>query len=135
MTKRVPPVNSFTTEDGNPDDKRPRHDGHPDLSSSSPTSSSGRNSLTSNPMIPISRSSGSLQSSSNGNFYTNGSNGISSEAGSVRLFPDHAVPTNNSFPSSFQSSKCSICLWPIGSSRCYHSLHMLSTRTSQTNNY
>ena len=130
MTKRVPPVNSFTTEDGNPDDKRPRHDGHPDLSSSS----SGRNSLTSNPMIPISRSSGSLQSSSNGNFYTNGSNGISSEAGSVRLFPDHAVPTNNSL-TSFQSSKCSICLWPIGSSRCYHSLHMLSTRTSQTNHY
>ena len=120
MTKRVP-INSFTTEEGNPDDKRPRvtQDNHPfhQLQPSTSSSSSGRNHLELNEgLLPSTSSSVDALSSSpssiltpNGTFYTNGNTIFG--GGGVLLLDDNT------------HSKCSICLWPIGSSRCYHGLH------------
>ena len=145
MAKRVPPHNSFTTDDGNPDDKRPRREDVVSSGNLSHPSSSGQQYFSPNE-LPSSSSTTSVLSSanslpspqSNGNlFATNGSNGHHHSNG-VMLLPSMGHTNNfgdmfSNGNGGFPSSKCSICLWPVGSPRCYHNHshhrpHQLSTR-------
>ena len=152
MTKRVPPFESFTADDGASDDKRPRrgemvseHLNHPAPSSSSSSSSSQH--FTSNELpsrsstidvlsssIPLS-SAGPTGAASSSNFFANGSNGHQDNNGMI-LLPNIGGHSNNfgGFHNGgvISNNKCSICLWPVGSARCYHHSHhrphQLSTR-------
>ena len=124
MTKRVP-LNNFTADDGNPDDKRPRLDDEEKDETEAtemPHSSSIPFRVNSN-MLPSGTSStledvfptpptttSSFSSShprTNGDFYANGN---CNSGNCIGLYPDHLEG----------AAKCSICLWPIGSTRCYH---------------
>ena len=123
MTKRVP-LNNFTADDGNPDDKRPRLDDEEKdetEGTTMPHSSSIPFRVNSNmlpsgtsstledvfPTPPTTSSSSTLHPRTNGDFYANGNY---NSGNCVGLYPDHLEG----------AAKCSICLWPIGSTRCYH---------------
>ena len=151
MTKRVPPFESFTADDGASDDKRPRRGeldpeqlNHPTSSSSSSSSSQHftPNELPSrSSTIDVLSSSSSLSSdgtsgaASSSNFFSNGSNGHQDNNGMILL--SNIGGHSNNFDGFhnggiISTSKCSICLWPVGSARCYHHSHhrphQLSTR-------
>ena len=130
MTKRVP-LNSFTAEDGNPDDKRPRRGAHEFVVDQ--PSSSGLQLSNDLPSISSSSVLGTLSSPSsvlptNGNFSLQ--NGSQGDLLSYRVQHNPSLTLAQSLGGSQQAMKCSICLWPIGSSRCYHGIHNLSTRSS-----
>ena len=127
MTKRVP-LNSFTAEDGNPDDKRPRRE---DLEGADQPTSSGLQLSNDLPTTSSSAALGTLSAPSsvlptNGTF--NLQNGNQSDLLSYRL--QNNSSSQLTLGGSLHAMKCSICLWPIGSSRCYHDIHNLSTRSS-----
>ena len=146
MTKRVPD-HELTTEDGNPDDKRPRghsnfnvvdngdnhhHAQHMFHSSSSANTNTGGtvnaalhihpdSSSSSMAINPTNRNS---SFGSNGNFFS----GRHSPATNGSSFASlHGLFVQNSRTIS-NYSKCPICLWPVGSARCYHpsTTHQLS---------
>ena len=123
MTKRVP-LNNFTADDGNPDDKRPRLDDEEKDETEGtemPNSSSipfrvnsnmlpSGTSSTLEDVFPTPSTTSSFSSShprTNGDFYANGN---CNSGNCIGLYPDHLEG----------AAKCSICLWPIGSTRCYH---------------
>ena len=127
MTKRVP-LNSFTAEDGNPDDKRPRREA---LEGGDQPTSSGLQLSNDLPTTSSSAALGTLSAPSsvvptNGSF--NLQNGNQCDLLSYRL--QNNSSSQITLGGSLQAMKCSICLWPIGSSRCYHGIHNLSTRAS-----
>ena len=126
MTKRVPATDSFNAEDGNPEDKRPRvHDPTDDNHRHQPASSSLSSSSSSHHRNMTSPSSLSSSFISNGNFYTGETNGNvifgGGGGGNTGVLSD-----NGAVMSGVTNLKCSICLWPVGSSRCYHDLHDIS---------
>ena len=145
MSKRVPPFSSFTTDDGNPDDKRPRRGDIVPENLNIPSSfSTSRQNFSPNE-FPSGSSTTSVLSShnqlpslaSNGILATNGSNGHHHSNGIMSMQNmGHSNNLSDVFSNGgdgFPSSKCSICLWPIGSPRCYHHHshhlpHQLSTR-------
>ena len=143
MTKRVPPHGSFNSDDGNPDDKRPRREEMVSENWNHPSSSTSHqqfqpNELPSNSTTSVLSSTNFMPSAgSNGNFFTtNGSNGHQENNGMMYLpSMGHSNNLEDVFSNgdgAISSIKCSICLWPVGSPRCYHHSHhrphQLSTR-------
>ena len=149
MTKRVP-INSLGAEDGSPDDKRPRraiqdhlegsmdqqHFQQPNNTSSISNQSHLRpNNEGSMPSSHASTMDNAISSSSTSSsfFPTNGNifgNNFYESRGAV-LLPD----MNGSLQYTEgrrHDLKCSICLWPLGSSRCYHGFHHHNRNHSST---